>query len=655
MGRSLRSKTALEFAFVALLAFVLFLGFFDSTWPSIFQARDFRRTEELLRGHPIFFGPEQTGGGNLPGGFYYLLLAAPLALGGWEAAWCWMVLLAALSAAVLWIFARKNFGLSCAVLVLAIYVSSPMLGATIRIFFNPSFVPLFVSLTLVAFAHSFTEKRIQGAWIAACFLLGLAAQLHSSAHFLLLGGLLLQGMAPRLGLKRVPRRELWLGLAAFLLPLLPYMLASGLGQPKAPGAGSGRDSFFLFASYFLYGGAWRSFFKRPGSLQWGAISWVLPWMGILAASVLLLLRRKERASSKGFGPQCRVIFAVCSGMALLPNLLTGFPPMTFQLGTVFAQTFSLFLGILPFCGHRKQARSSLVLTVIVGIVIGAVELGRAQRAWAELHLLGLDDCRKLAELVHARTGWSYEEARYRLYFLNAHVDTTPEFVYRAFERAPVTNQASGIDGYFVSSGTEVELAGADWMITDGIRNHSLELRAPERAGKLILIPYHVTDRNQLPAFFHNLGAPYEDPSARIERLTKEAGWQRFQFNDCPSGASFCQNSIFARLNRVNAGEAELEVQALGSSISQPSEWESPLWTEALIRPFVETSCGAKSTRFQIADLLGRAPDPSLFAPLQRSFRFSCRGPMTIRAAGYESSWVWKFGVATRGPGRSQTP
>ena len=35
----------------------------------IFQARDIDRAMRLLAGQPLFFGPEMTGGGNLPGPF----------------------------------------------------------------------------------------------------------------------------------------------------------------------------------------------------------------------------------------------------------------------------------------------------------------------------------------------------------------------------------------------------------------------------------------------------------------------------------------------------------------------------------------------------------------------------------------------------------
>jgi hypothetical protein len=62
---------------------------------TIFQVRDFSRAMELVRGHPIFFGPEGTGGGILPGPLYSLLLAIPLGLGGgWWTVWILMSLCA---------------------------------------------------------------------------------------------------------------------------------------------------------------------------------------------------------------------------------------------------------------------------------------------------------------------------------------------------------------------------------------------------------------------------------------------------------------------------------------------------------------------------------------------------------------------------------
>src|ERR1700716_2561950 len=108
-------------AFAVAGAFaLLLLPLRDNLLMSIFQSRDLDRTLQLLQGRPVFFGPEAMGGGHLPGGLYYYLLAIPVALAGdWHGAWYLEILLSTMALAALWIFARHFFGGIAAILVAA--------------------------------------------------------------------------------------------------------------------------------------------------------------------------------------------------------------------------------------------------------------------------------------------------------------------------------------------------------------------------------------------------------------------------------------------------------------------------------------------------------------------------------------------------------
>src|SRR4051794_37846012 len=81
---------------------------------SVFQSRDLFRAQKLLEGQPIFWGPEMTGGGTLPGPFYYLLLAPSQAISqGWQSAWIWLVILQCV-ACVVGFYAFRAAGLKTA-------------------------------------------------------------------------------------------------------------------------------------------------------------------------------------------------------------------------------------------------------------------------------------------------------------------------------------------------------------------------------------------------------------------------------------------------------------------------------------------------------------------------------------------------------------
>src|SRR5437763_652159 len=87
-----------------ILLFVMALCYFSNFYRfhnfSIYQARDIQRALDLLNGHWIWYGPDLSGGGTLPGPFYYWLLALPLLIfGNWESL-IWLNLTLASAAAV---------------------------------------------------------------------------------------------------------------------------------------------------------------------------------------------------------------------------------------------------------------------------------------------------------------------------------------------------------------------------------------------------------------------------------------------------------------------------------------------------------------------------------------------------------------------------
>src|SRR4051812_7452942 len=83
--KKIRNQLENIWVFFALAGYFILcvnsLRIFSFIIPSVFQARDLDRASLLTHGQFIFFGPEVTGGGNLPGPFYYVLLAIPKLLG----------------------------------------------------------------------------------------------------------------------------------------------------------------------------------------------------------------------------------------------------------------------------------------------------------------------------------------------------------------------------------------------------------------------------------------------------------------------------------------------------------------------------------------------------------------------------------------------
>ncbi len=204
-----------------------------------FQSRDINRALRLLDGWPIFFGPEMTGGGNLPGPFYYILLIPGLlASADWRGAWYQMMLLASISAVLGWFFFRRRNLPLAGLLFVTLIPLSVITQHYMTLFINPSYlyVALVPTLLLIceAFAPSRSGRDRGRAFVLASLIISLGIQIHYSIVFLFFAMLFMRAFRRPLSLPEISARYFWLGIAAFALPFGPYlvwMLASMLGRP----------------------------------------------------------------------------------------------------------------------------------------------------------------------------------------------------------------------------------------------------------------------------------------------------------------------------------------------------------------------------------------------------------------------------------------
>lgn len=299
-----RNRWALfEFCLVTAFTFLLFQFLFSFTNFYVYQVRDLFRAENLAAGHWIFFGPEASGGGNLPGPFLYFLLSLPLKLGlEWQGAWQWMILLHALTAASFWSFSQHRWGTQIALWNLAGFLASTPFVISILFFWSASYVTLFLFLTVVALLVAYSPgKHRERAWFATCALIGLTMQIHMIVSFLLLAALILQVAGPRWQVPRLGWRCWLQGFLILFIPLAPFF-----AWKAATGAGLvwGQDSFaaagpFANAPLFLVRDTWLSFFAAHNpdrirdwtSFQREVVTFLSP--PTLAILVFSLLRRKD--------------------------------------------------------------------------------------------------------------------------------------------------------------------------------------------------------------------------------------------------------------------------------------------------------------------------------------------------------------------------
>lgn len=111
---------------------------------TIFQERDLERARQMAKGEWIFFGPELSGGGHLPGAFYYYINAIPIWLGfDWEGAWVLNLLVAALTFALVWWGFRKFLSVESAFVGCVSLICMPQFIKTFVYFQNFSMLPFF--------------------------------------------------------------------------------------------------------------------------------------------------------------------------------------------------------------------------------------------------------------------------------------------------------------------------------------------------------------------------------------------------------------------------------------------------------------------------------------------------------------------------------
>lgn len=235
-----------------ILAFAILMDFkvaIQNTVHYVFQQRDITRAIELLNGTPIFFGPEMTGGGHLPGPLYYILLSLPLSVSkGWLSPWYFMMALAAIAALIGWNFARKQWSSEAAAIWVVLFVGSPLIVRTLLSFLNISFIFPFAIAAFAAFFIALvgeTESKRRRALFIGAFLTGLCIQLHFSVITFFIAFLLAQSVAPVLGVQRMASADLLKGIGLLLAPLVPYFafqLAGGTWGQLPFFAGEAKDA-----------------------------------------------------------------------------------------------------------------------------------------------------------------------------------------------------------------------------------------------------------------------------------------------------------------------------------------------------------------------------------------------------------------------------
>ncbi len=703
----------------------------DRTIFYAFQSRDINRSLRLLSGSPIFFGPEMTGGGNLPGPFYYVLLLPGLwTTGDWRGAWHLMMGLAAASSILLWFFFRRR-GLPMAGLLFVTLL--PLCVITqhyMTLFINPSYLFIAVVPALIficdAFSPSQPATRRDRSFVLAALVISLGIQIHYSIVFLFFAALLMQWRAARLGLPAVGRTHFRWGLAAFALPFLPYLMwsvAGWIGRPLGqPSVYVGEVADVWPTMLHLLNAVYE--FDPAATSRRMMIQLInnTPWALVLVALALGLSHRlagagraagEENSEVRSRGLELVKPLAICAAFGFIPfSYVFVVPianryslPMVVPLLVLTAVSVEALLNsalkiriynilaaliALPAALYLLLERGSpadplhlllgafLALMAVVITYIRQTEFPTAKvtavtltALLASVHLqlyrsgglrsnennmVRYNQWQTVWREIYRRTGWSLEELKGRVYFVNAHTNGDPEPTYRSVvrETGPIRAPAGETpDGYILIVNpphTEPDLAG--WLQTQaiaedlkqGLKSGEVEL-SDMIPGPMVALAYKVKPGSRLPNRFHNWGLYYNSSEhapllgAYADNRAYKLADNRYFFlwNECPDSHPYCDSAAEVEIEPAGLSRVNVRVHVIGEALSQNSPWIHPTWTQSWNEPYVELTCSGRKETLKLASSIGYRREylvyepvtlyfvgnNSILAPFERRFTVDC--------------------------------
>lgn len=734
-------------ALIAGLFIFLYIGELDKATYWLFQERDLLRAKKLLQGQLIFFGPEATGGGNLPGGLYYWLLALGQTFGSLlMGPWFLNVLFFAFSLGGIYFYFSRKLGVAFGFAGIGIFFGLPSTMALLFTFLNVSYLPFFCVFAVMAGVVSFSKvDKHQGKWwCLSCFLVGLGVQLHFSILIVLLAGFWLQFVAPPERIARMSRRIFSLGLLAFFLPLLPYLTWSmfrfaGVEFSQSPplyvgsiiravpslfriifssthggfenvssqlvaGIFSGIPVFLLII--FIIELAFKFFLNAAPILHSieSKVSWyylvicalpmsyglfapigrryVLPFSVAALFFILFYIadlhRHRDNKKLRVLNYTSALIITI--GLLMLFKLVVveknNLSFFSSQSPLLTATAVAAFFGIPALMWKNSSQSLWLSLSFCVGTsLLASTTLIYSNSGSRKSRMPSIGQFRAIAERIHSETSWSEDEVRQRVLFVNPHMEQYFPTIYKETIKdkeqvvVPTENRPNGyiVTKRVVPKGKRGK-SFSEWLkeqaipleIKSALDKGSLQITSTALVRGLVLASYKINDTNDMPPFFHNIGFPYEEyhkhklfkplVKSSVGVVPTESDQYLFYWNLSPYRAVEFMTGAIVQVDKKK-DHVSLDIEVIGTPISQPSPWVTILWTEAWQESFVNIVCDKKAHRFQLAYAIGNHPDfmvnfttmaggnNSFLAPFRRHLQTTCKGKLKEVSIGRKFSVV----------------
>lgn len=530
---------------MALMMFFLFWNEAGTVFPNVFNQRDYLRIQDILNGHPVFYGPELSRNGHIPGAFYYYLLLIPYALAGYMGPVFVMFFLLSLGFGFFWMICRKHNWHSSFLIPALLFLIGPVHKNLRDMVWNPSFVPAFWLGVLYFLYLSVTEeKKRERNWILFSVLSALSIQLHMSGFsWFFLGQFFFW--------RQVKSFRLWVkGLLVFLLFFLPYGLwrlshpAPSLGTQEAKALSSflvflqglGRDfSLKQVWDSFLFFFRWPFLAALAGSLvvrglenkkelkRWKSDLFFLLLFFLSLVFILPVFIHRENPRYVLFPFFLGVLYV---GFSLQTTKQEGkkFPLYILISAALLWEIFSfrsafsfysmkewifpaiaLFVLMAAFLFFRSVKMFLVMVVLFLGHQVYSLSfLGRTEKF---LKLVPLQTMKVISEEIFAETGWSTEEMQRRVWWGGVLPEISLQYVYEDFVSSRKIHANSAPDGIFV-------IHKRAW-------NYGLPVKVQvikkKKIGSFVLISYKSAGEN-FPLFVQNTGLPVAKASVYTDQM-----------------------------------------------------------------------------------------------------------------------------------------
>lgn len=654
-------------------AFLNFYLFADRAYeiPNVFQARDLQRAKDLYFNFQwIGYGPELSGGGNLPGPFYYFLIGLPLFIfSNFKAVVLQNFILNSMAAVVFWNFLKKYSEPAVAYFFYFLFCCSYTLSFNSIEMWNPSFAVFFFAVGLVClYQYADIVKFSLGV-----LFFGLAIQLHFAYLAPFLALLFYINFTGKLSVQEKLKRLLVLIILSVSLsaPYIYFRITTHTESDQHLTRGLTiyftrivklfqnliadreslvadqiltlfkTDSILIISSFLL-------FFSKSNSsnlmnfFKFAIIGSIAPAAGFfigdgfnryLVPLVLSLLLYFALACGSRLNSSIK-LFSVFITAIFAAAILSFFQldNLNLHFSIIIALFALFFFGLAAVYFDKFLFRSKFLAILLILVPVFSISNLNKMNS-VRNNVMTSGEATEIINFIVENTNWNQKNFRSRTIISELHSELDLEYLYSQIYEA------------------RSDLGPQNLKLAAYIKDETVAL--PEKFNcifekkitrfSVCLYETHLESEEYSKGNIINL---YLNKQPALFKVEQELGINIISdrhaviyINKC--APAFDVNCTIYFIFNLS-GPDELSVNVLGDPLAASHPLINPVWTIALISPKVKVFCNSRETEFELVSRIGFEDNrKTVLAPFRTNFHLPCRDPKKIELLTEKYESVYK--------------